>query len=163
LGLEYRVIPESSLGGFPQALPVPGASGRPKVLVTGCYDWFHSGHVRFFEEASELGDLHVVVGNDANVRMLKGEGHPLFSEEERRYLVGVVRFVREACVSTGMGWLDAEPEIRRIRPDIYLVNRDGDRPEKRSYCETHGIRYVVLERTPKPGLPRRESTRLRGF
>ena len=30
--------------------------------MTGCYDWFHSGHVRFFEEVSELGDLYVVAG-----------------------------------------------------------------------------------------------------
>ena len=51
------------------------------MIVTGCYDWFHSGHVRFFEEVSELGDLYVVVGNDANIRLLKGEGHPLFPEQ----------------------------------------------------------------------------------
>ena len=62
-----------------------------------------------------------------------------------------------------MGWLDAEPEIVRLRPAVYAVNEDGDRPEKREYCEKHGIRYVVLKRQPKPGLVRRTSTDLRGF
>jgi len=133
------------------------------VIVTGCYDWFHSGHVRFFEEVSELGDLYVVVGHDANIRLLKGEGHPLFPEAERRYMAQAIRFVKQALISSGDGWLDAEPEIERIRPHIYAVNEDGDRPEKRRYCESHGIEYRVLKRRPKEGLPRRQSTDLRGF
>ena len=136
---------------------------RPSVIVTGCYDWLHSGHVRFFEEASSYGDLIVAAGNDANVRNLKGEGHPLQTQEERRYMIGAIRYVKLALITTGWGWLDAEPEIARLKPDIYLVNEDGDKPEKREFCETHGLRYVVLKRTPKEGLPRRSSTDLRGF
>jgi glycerol-3-phosphate cytidylyltransferase-like family protein len=104
-----------------------------------------------------------VVGHDANVRLLKGEGHPLFPQDERRYMVGAVRHVRQALVSTGSGWMDAEPEVERIRPDIYVVNEDGDKPEKRQFCAAHGLEYVVLKRLPKAGLPRRESTFLRGF
>ena len=87
----------------------------------------------------------------------------MFSEDHRRYMVGSIRYVTQALISTGHGWLDAEPEIERIRPDIYAVNEDGDKPEKREYCQRHGIEYVVLKRLPKPGLPRRESTNLRGF
>jgi cytidyltransferase-like protein len=131
--------------------------------VTGCYDWFHTGHVRFFEECSALGDLYVCAGNDENIRMLKGDGHPLFKQDERRYVVGSIRYVAQALINSGSGWLDAEPEIRRIQPHIYAVNEDGDKPEKRDYCKKHGIQYVVLKRTPKEGLPRRQSTDLRGF
>jgi cytidyltransferase-like protein len=164
-GVRYRVVRDEELRGFPKSEgpPEPPPPGRKRVLVTGCYDWLHSGHVRFFEEVSQLGDLYVVVGHDTNIRFLKGEGHPLFGESERRYMVQAVRHVTAALISTGMGWLDAEPEILRIRPDIYAVNEDGDRPEKSEYCEAHGIEYVVLKRLPKEGLPRRQSTALRGF
>ncbi len=161
-GLEYRVLTRGELTGFPEP-PAASSPGRKKVIVTGCYDTFHSGHVRFFEEVSALGDLYVAIGHDANVRALKGPGHPLYSEAERRYMVGSIRFVTQALVTSGMGWLDAEPEIVRLRPDYYAVNEDGDRPEKRAYCADHGIEYVVLQRRPKPGLPRRSSTDLRGF
>jgi hypothetical protein len=44
-----------------------------------------------------------------------------------------------------------------------MVNEDGDRPEKKQYCEAHGIEYRVLKRIPKDGLPRRAGTELRGF
>jgi len=138
-------------------------SSYRKVLVTGCFDWFHSGHVRFFEETAQLGDLYVVVGHDENVRLLKGDDHPLFSQEERRYMVGAIRFVKQALISTGSGWMDAEPEIEAIKPDMYVVNEDGDKPEKREFCGQRGLEYVVLKRAPAEGLPRRESTHLRGF
>jgi len=132
-------------------------------VVTGCYDWFHSGHLRFFEEASALGDLYVVVGSDENVRLLKGEGHPMFPQGERRYLVQSIRFVKQALISSGSDWMDAEPDIAQIKPDFYVVNEDGDVPEKRKFCEDREIDYVVLKRMPKEGLPRRQSTDLRGF
>lgn len=164
-GLHYVVLRDEQLKGFPDATaePVVEPEDRKRVIVTGCYDWFHSGHVRFFEEAAGYGDLYVVVGHDANVRLLKGENRPLFPQEERRYIAGSIRFVKQALVSTGHGWLDAEPEIQRIRPHIYAVNEDGDVPEKREYCEQHGIEYLVLKRTPAPGLAKRSSTNLRGF
>ena len=119
--------------------------------------------MRFFEEVSAYGDLYVVVGHDANIRLLKGEGHPLRSQDERRYGVGSIKSVKRALISSGDGWLDADPEIRRLKPDLYAVNEDGDRGGKREYCEQNGIEYLVLKRTPAPGLPPRSSTNLRGF
>ncbi len=162
-GIEYRVLPASDMNGFPEPPPMPSPPGRKKVIVTGCYDWFHSGHVRFCEEVSAYGDLYLVVGSDRNIRLLKGEGHPLISETERRYIMGSVKHVKQALISSGEGWLDAEPEIRRLHPDIYAVNEDGDRGGKREFCAELGIEYLVLKRTPAPGLPRRSSTDLRGF
>jgi cytidyltransferase-like protein len=162
-GIAYKVLPEDELAGFPEPHAYVPAPGRKKVVVTGCYDWFHSGHVRFFEEVSAYGDLYVVLGHDANLRLLKGEGHPLVPEQERRYLVGSVRFVKQALISSGQGWLDADPEIQRLKPDIYAVNEDGDKGGKRPYCQQRGIEYLVLKRAPAPGLPARSSTNLRGY
>jgi len=151
------LLPEPDLEPY---LPTPG---KKKVLVTGCYDWFHSGHVRFFEEVSEVGDVYAVVGHDANIALLKGEHHPMYKQDERRYIVASLRTVRQAFISTGHGWLDAAPEIERIKPDAYAVNDDGDKGGKGDFCKENGIEYVVLKRTPKEGLTKRSSTDLRGF
>jgi cytidyltransferase-like protein len=162
-GITYRVFKTGELRGFPEPPPMPSAPGRKKIVATGCYDWVHSGHIRFTEEASAYGDLYVCLGSDANVRLLKGEGHPLLTQEERRYVVGSIRFVKQALICTGSGWVDADPEIRRLKPDIYVVNEDGDKGGKREYCQEMGIEYLVLKRRPAPGLPQRRSTILRGF
>jgi len=153
-GIELPPVESQAPSGIPD---------RKRVIVTGCFDWLHSGHVRFFEEAAALGDLCVVVGHDANIKLLKGEGHPLFPAAERRYMVAAIRYVKQALISSGHGWMDAEPEIALIRPDIYFVNEDGDNSEKRAFCEAHEIDFVVSKRVPKAGLPERTSTELRGF
>src|SRR5262245_33043166 len=96
--VNHLVIEAEQLAGFPEsaiAAHSSNPSSEKKVIVTGCYDWFHSGHVRFFEEVSSYGDLYVVVGHDENIRSLKGKGHPLQSQDERRYMVGAVRFVKQ--------------------------------------------------------------------
>jgi cytidyltransferase-like protein len=162
--IEYLILEKTGLKDFPDlGLMKSDNPSRKKVLVTGCFDWFHSGHVRFFEEVSQLGDLYVVVGNDANVKALKGSGHPMFSQDERRYMTASIRYVTQALISTGQGWLDAEPELKMLKPEFYAVNEDGDGPEKRNYCQQNGIKYVVLKRLPKEGLPIRQSTIMRGF
>jgi cytidyltransferase-like protein len=162
-GVAARVIDAQARAGFPLHEPEPLPADARTVIVTGCFDWVHSGHVRFFMDAAAFGPLYVVVGSDRNVRLLKGEGHPLQTEHERRYMVGSMKPVYLSLISTGSGWMDAEPEIEVLRPTFYVVNEDGDQPEKRRFCEAHGLRYTVLQRLPHEGLPPRSSTDLRGF
>ena len=114
-GLDYRVVETADLAGFPpfddEGSADPG--GARRVVVTGCFDWLHSGHIRFFMDAAAYGALYVVVGSDRNVELLKGPGHPQQHEEERRYMVGAVGSVHHCLVSSGEGWMDAEPEDRK--------------------------------------------------
>ncbi len=159
----YRPITRAARAGFPVPDPAPPPSGTARVVVTGCYDWLHSGHIRFFMDAAAYGALYAVVGSDQNVEFLKGPGHPLQRQEERRYMVGAVKSVHRCLISSGSGWMDAEPEIAEIGATHYVVNEDGDQPEKREFCREHGIEYVVLRRVPHAGLPARSSTELRGF
>ena len=162
-GLQVRVVSPEDRAGFPLIEPEALPEGAETVLVTGCFDWVHSGHIRFFMDAAAYGPLYVVIGSDRNVRLLKGEGHPLQGEDERRYMVGSMKPVYHCLVSTGSGWMDAEPEVKRLKPTFYVVNEDGDKPEKQEFCAEHGLRYTVLERVPHEGLPARSSTDLRGF
>jgi cytidyltransferase-like protein len=162
-GVKYFVPDAGALSGFPPCELRRSEASARRVVVTGCFDWLHSGHLEFFHEAAAFGELYVVVGSDRNVRLLKGDGHPLHSQDERCYMVQAARDVHRALISTGSGWMDAEPEIATIAPHIYLVNEDGDEPEKRDFCRAHGLEYVVLHRRPHPGLPKRTSTALRGF
>jgi len=164
VGIAFRPVPEADLAGF--AVPqddLAAPSRRKKVIVSGCYDHLHSGHVRFFEEAASYGELTVSVGRDEVIRGLKGPRHPKYREDERLYMVRAVKHVSRAVLGSGEGWMDAAPEIDVLKPDIYIVNEDGDRPEKKAFCAERGISYLVLNRTPKDGLPRRDSTTLRGF
>jgi len=130
-----------------------------KVFVTGCYDLFHSGHVEFFREAAQYGDLFVAIGSDKTIYGLKGR-MTVNSEQERLFMVKAVSWVRDAFISQGSGILDFETELREMRPDYFVVNSDGNILEKRKLCQELGIEYVILERKPHKGLEARSTTAL---
>jgi cytidyltransferase-like protein len=127
------------------------------VMVSGCFDLLHSGHIAFFKTAATYGKLYVVLGQDRNLLELKGNA-PYFTQEERKYIVGSVKFVHEAMVASGRGMLDFEPELRRLKPGIFIVNEDGDTADKRKLCQDLNVEYLVLERIPEPGFPARSSS-----
>ena len=131
-----------------------------KVFVSGCYDLLHSGHVEFFRQASQFGDLYVGIGSDETGLHYKGH-RTLCNERERLFMVKAVRYVKDAFINSGDGVMDFVPTVEALRPDIFVVNEDGSSEEKRRFCEERGIAYIVLRRTPGEGLEARSSTALK--
>jgi len=127
------------------------------VMVSGSFDLLHRDNIAFFKTAAAYGKLYVAVNQDKNLLKLKGKA-PYFSEKERLYIAGSVKYVHEAFIASGGGMLDFEPDMRRIRPDIFIVNEDGDTAEKKQLCEQLGVEYIVLKRIPEEGLPARSSS-----
>lgn len=133
---------------------------RKKVFVSGCYDMLHSGHVAFFKEASQYGDLYVGIGSDSTIEELKHR-RTVYSEKERLYMVKAIRYVTDAFINSGSGMLDFIDTMDKVRPDIFVVNSDGGSEEKRRLCAERGIQYVELTRVPDAGLQARSTTSLR--
>mgnify|MGYP001081228054 CR=1 FL=1 len=131
-----------------------------KVFVSGCFDMLHSGHVAFFRDAARYGDVYVALGSDQTIYALKGRP-TVNDEQERLFMVKSVRWVKDAFISRGSGLLDFAAELGEMRPDYFVVNADGDAPEKRRLCQELGIEYVVLERKPFEDLAERSTTALR--
>ncbi|MEI7436849.1 MAG: adenylyltransferase/cytidyltransferase family protein [bacterium] len=131
-----------------------------KVFVSGCYDMLHSGHVAFFAEAAQLGDLYVGIGSSKTVYELKAR-KTINSDDERLYMVSSLKMVKQAWISSGSGLLDFEKELRELRPDYFFVNEDGNSPEKERIAKELGIEYIISKRIPHANLPSRSTTALR--
>lgn len=131
-----------------------------KIFVSGCYDMLHSGHVAFFKEAANYGDLYVGIGSDKTIKELKGR-ETINSENERLYMVKSVRHVKDAWINKGSGIMDFEDDVRAFHPDVFLVNEDGNSPTKAALCKELGIEYIILQRIPETGLPARSTTSIR--
>lgn len=131
-----------------------------KVFVSGCYDLLHSGHVEFFQQASQFGDLYVGIGSDATYLEYKHR-KPMFPQEERLFMVRNIKSVKEAYINQGRGVIDYIPTLDIVKPDIFVVNAEGGSEAKRLLCEERGIQYIELERTPHEGLQARSSSSLK--
>ena len=101
------------------------------VFTNGVFDILHAGHVRYLEQARELGDLLIVgLNSDASVRRLgKGPERPINSEEDRAAILAALR-----CVDGVVLFDEPTPEslISQLRPDVHVKGgdyREEDLPE----------------------------------
>lgn len=131
-----------------------------KVFVSGCFDMLHSGHVRFLEEAASYGELYVGVGSDETIKELKGR-YPLNTQAERKYMLEALKHVKASFVNRGSGMMDFVEEMKQLRPDVFVVNDEGNTLSKQKLCQELGIEYIVLRRLPRENLPARSTTSLR--
>ena len=131
-----------------------------KVFVSGCYDLLHSGHVEFFQQASQFGELYVGIGSDATYLEYKHR-KPMFPQEERLFMVKNIKAVKDAYINQGSGVIDFLPTLDLVKPDVFVVNAEGGSAEKRKLCEERGIEYIELQRTPHDGLQARSSSSLK--
>lgn len=97
-------------------------AGKKVVLANGCFDILHVGHLRYLKAAREMGDVLVVaINSDKSVRLIKDEGRPVMSEDERVALVSAL-----ACVDHVV--LFDEPDVNRVldmlRPSIHAKGTD---------------------------------------
>lgn len=126
------------------------ASGRRVVATNGCFDLLHVGHVRFLQEARELGDALVVGLNaDTSVRELKGAGRPVNPESDRAEVLAAL-----GCVDVVVVFPEkrATRFLEAARPDLYVKGGDY-RPEDLDADEQEAVRKSggqvrVLQLTP---------------
>lgn len=131
-----------------------------KVFVSGCFDVLHSGHIAFLEEAASYGDVYVSIGSDRTIMELKHR-KTLYNEQERKYMLEAIRYVKKVYIGPGSGDLDFAPLLDEVKPDIFFVNGDGTNDRKRAFVEARGIRYVTSSRVPHGSLPQRSTTSIR--
>ena len=131
-----------------------------KVFVSGCFDLIHSGHIEFLKSASEFGDLYVCIGSDSTIKELKGK-YPVNNENERKFIIQSIRYVKKCLVGSGSGFLDFKRELKTVKPNFFVVNQDGDSSVKSTFIKGLDIEYIVLKRTPFKELPERSSSMLK--
>jgi galactokinase/mevalonate kinase-like predicted kinase len=76
-------------------------------------------------------------------------------------MVKSLKYVKDAWINSGSGFIDFLPELRKLRPDIFFVNSDGHSNLKEQLCRELRIEYVVSKRLPHENLPVRSTTALR--
>lgn len=118
--------------------------GKRLVFTNGCFDLLHAGHVRYLSQARALGDaLVVALNSDRSVRVLKGAGRPIMTEQERAEVIAALEAVDYVII------FDEETPrelIARLLPDVLVKGGDWqlDQIIGRGEVESAGGRVVAL-------------------
>ncbi len=90
------------------------------VLVGGCFDVIHPGHVIFLEKAKKAGDrLIVLLESDERVRKLKGINRPVNNQKERAKVLLALKSVDRVILLPNMETEEQyDAVVKKIKPDI---------------------------------------------
>lgn len=116
------------------------------VMVSGCYDIIHGGHIRFLEDAAALGDYLVVcVAGDDVICQHKGRA-PAMPAAHRAAVLRALSCVDEVRItSAGELGMDFERDFRELVPNVLAVTEDDRYAEdKKLLCWDADADYVVL-------------------
>lgn len=90
------------------------------VLVGGCFDILHVGHIKFLENSKKRGDvLFVLLESDTKVRKLKGNNRPINNQQKRALVLSAISYVDFVVILPDLK-TDSEYDdvITKIHPDI---------------------------------------------
>ncbi len=97
-------------------------AGERAVFTNGCFDLLHLGHVRYLQEARNLGDfLILALNSDESTRLLKGPGRPLVPEKERAEILAALTCIDYVTI---FAEATASSLIELVQPAIYVKGGD---------------------------------------
>lgn len=98
---------------------------EPIILVGGCFDILHPGHITFLENAKRIGGVLVVMlESDQKIKELKGINRPIFTQIDRAYTLSHLSMV-DYVIPLPYFSSDQEYEelINRIEPNIFAITK----------------------------------------
>ncbi len=94
------------------------------IFTNGCFDILHRMHVELFQFCKSRGDKVVVgLNSDSSIKRLKGQQRPVFSQDDRKFLLESLDCVDEVII-----FEEDTPYnlIKKISPDEIVKGGDYD-------------------------------------
>lgn len=124
-----------------------------KVLVGGCFDFIHFGHISFLKQAKAFGDyLIVALESDENVRNTKGDMRPIHTQEQRKQMLEALAFVDEVIalppMKTDVAYYNL---VMDVKPAVIAIT-EGDpiQDKKQEQAQKIGAELVVIPKIHTP-------------
>lgn len=119
---------------------------KRKVLVGGCFDLLHFGHLRFLKKSKEQGDfLIVLLESDEFIKEIK-KREPIHNQNQRAEILASLSFVDLVIL---LPFLKKDNDyfnlIKKIKPSIIAITKGDIRIEnKRKQAEKIGAKLLIV-------------------
>ena len=116
------------------------------VLVGGCFDLFHFGHLQFLKAAKKQGDyLVVAVDPDESIRDKKGR-EPIHTQKQRAQILRSLKFIDKViCLPYLKSYQDYLSLVKKIKPTVIAVTKgDPQLKNKQRQAKTIGAKVKIV-------------------
>ncbi len=103
------------------------SEGKVVVLVGGCFDVLHIGHIDFLTKAKSRGDLlFVLLESDEAIKKLKGPQRPFHTQKERAAVLASLRAVDIVITLPNvLSNVEYDKVVKLLQPAI-IATTEGD-------------------------------------
>lgn len=111
------------------------------IFTNGCFDILHPGHLRYLQEARDLGDVLIVgINSDDSIKKLKGNSRPINTLQDRAYILCGLE-----CVDYVVSFESDTPLelIKAIKPDVLV--KGGDYHNKEVVGREYAKEVVLID------------------
>jgi len=123
--------------------------GLKVVLVGGCFDLLHIGHIKFLKEAKKYGVVFVLLESDESVKKLKGDSRPLNPLGERAEILASISYLDYIVPLEGIkSNRDYDKIVSEIKPDFIAITK-GDTCESYKEKQAKNINAKIIAVTEK--------------
>lgn len=116
------------------------------VLVGGCFDIIHFGHIQFLEKAKKAGD-YLMVALEPDERIIHHKNRtPIHTQKERAYNLLALRFVDHVIMLPQLnGFDDYLALVANIKPHIIAItSNDPLLDNKQKQADAVGAQLVIV-------------------
>lgn len=123
---------------------------RKLLLISGCFDVLHLGHLRFIRSAKRKVpddvDVLVAVLSDNEVSRRKGKSRPIFRLEDRMETLAYLSDVT-FVLPWESAWEDLRDFTSMLKPKyMAIVEGDPGSENKKALMEKIGTKVIVINR-----------------
>lgn len=120
------------------------------VLVGGCFDILHYGHIYFLKRARKLGDsLVVALESDENTRKLKGSKRPIHTQKQRAEILKSLTFIDKVIFLPPLP--DYVNLVKKVKPEVIAATQgDPMIKNKKKLAKLVGAKVVVIPKIKTP-------------
>ncbi len=116
---------------------------KTKVLVGGCFDILHFGHLKFIQKAKELGDILIVALEPDEFIIQKKGRRPVHNVEQRAEILNSLKPV-DVVIKLPLlkGYKDYLELTKKVRPQFIAATKgDPKRENKKKMAKELGAKY----------------------
>ncbi len=116
------------------------------VLVGGCFDILHFGHIQFLQKAKGIGD-YVIVALEPDERIINYKQRtPVHTQKERAHNLLALHSVDHVIMLPQLnGFDDYLALVKNIKPNIIAItNNDPQQSNKQKQADAIGAQLVIV-------------------
>lgn len=119
------------------------------VLVGGCFDLIHLGHLKFLKAAKREGEILIIaLESDENIKKLKGKRRPINYQGVRAENLAKLEFVDQIILLPIMKKnQEYQDLVNKVKPKVIAVTENDPLIEKKK-VEAQRIKAKVIEVIP---------------